>query len=108
MSSVPEIDLSELERLLATGAVLVDVREDDEYADGHIAGALHVTLSTVPDRVSEIPTSGPVYVICAIGGRSARAAEFLRGQGIDAINVAGGTNGWVDSGRAVVLGDSPV
>ena len=49
-----------------------------------------------------------VYVICAIGGRSARAAEFLRGQGIDAINVAGGTNGWVDSGRAVVLGDSPV
>ena len=39
---------------------------------------------------------------------AARAAEFLRGQGIDAINVAGGTNGWVDSGRAVVLGDSPV
>ena len=108
MSSVPEIDLSELERLLTTGAVLVDVREDDEYADGHVASALHIALSTVPDRVSEIPASGPVYVICALGGRSARAAEFLRGQGIDAINVAGGTNGWVDSGRAVVVGDSPV
>jgi len=108
VSSVPEIDLSELERVLATGAVLVDVREDDEYADGHVASALHIALSTVPDRVSEIPASGPVYVICALGGRSARAAEFLRAQGIDAINVAGGTNGWVDSGRAVVVGDSPV
>jgi rhodanese-related sulfurtransferase len=108
VSSVPEIDLSELERLLATGAVLVDVREDDEYADGHVASALHIALSTVPDRFSEIPASGPVYVICALGGRSARAAEFLRAQGIDAINVAGGTNGWVDSGRAVVVGDSPV
>ena len=94
--------------MLATGAVLVDVREDDEYADGHVASALHIALSTVPDRVSEIPASGPVYVICALGGRSARAAEFLRAQGIDAINVAGGTNGWVDSGRAVVVGDSPV
>jgi rhodanese-related sulfurtransferase len=108
VSSVPEIDLSELERVLAAGAVLVDVREDDEYADGHISGAHHVALSTVPERFSEIPASGPVYVICAVGGRSARATEFLRGQGIDAINVAGGTNGWIDSGRAVVLGDSPV
>ncbi len=108
MSSVPEIDLSELERLLATGAVLVDVREDDEYADGHVAGALHIALSTLPERVSEIPSSGPIYVICALGGRSARAAEFLRGQGLDAINVAGGTNGWIDSGRRVVPGDSPV
>ncbi len=108
MSSVPEIDLSELERLLATGAVLVDVREDDEYADGHVAGALHIALSTIPERVSEIPSSGPIYVICALGGRSARAAEFLRSQGLDAINVAGGTNGWIDSGRRVVPGDSPV
>ena len=108
MSSVPEIDLSALEELLAEGVVLIDVREDDEYTDGHVAGAIHIALATVPDRVDEIPSSGPVYVICALGGRSARAAEFLRAQGIDAINVAGGTNGWIDSGRPVVLGDSAV
>ena len=106
MSSVPEIDLNALEGLLAEGAVLVDVREEDEYTDGHVAGALHIALSTVPDRVAEIPPTTPVYVICALGGRSARAAEFLRAQGVDAINVAGGTNGWIDSGRPVVRGNS--
>lgn len=108
MSSVPEIDLSTLESLLSEGATLVDVREDDEYTDGHVSGAIHIALSTVPDRVGDVPAEGPVYVICALGGRSARAAEFLRAQGIDAINVAGGTQGWVDSGRAVVRGSSPV
>jgi rhodanese-related sulfurtransferase len=108
VSSVPEIDLNALEGLLADGAVLVDVREDDEYTDGHVAGAIHIALSTVPDRVGEIPATAQVYVICALGGRSARAAEFLRAQGIDAINVAGGTNGWIDSGRPVVRGTSAV
>ncbi len=108
MSSVPEIDLSTLEGLLGEGAALIDVREEDEYTDGHVAGALHIALATVPDRVAEVPSTGPVYVICALGGRSARAAEFLRAQGIDAINVAGGTNGWIDSGRPVVRGSSAV
>ncbi len=108
MSAVPEIDLATLEMLLAEPIVLVDVREDDEYSDGHVASAVHIALSTVPDRVDEIPSEGPVYVICAVGGRSGKAAEFLRTKGIDAINVAGGTNGWVDSGRPIVRGTSPV
>ena len=108
MSAVPEIDLTTLETLLSESIVLVDVREDDEYADGHVSGAVHIALSTVPDRVGEIPSDGPVYVICAVGGRSGKAAEFLRTKGINAINVAGGTNGWVDAGRPVVRGTSPV
>ncbi len=108
MSAVPEIDLTTLATLLSESIVLVDVREDDEYADGHVSSAVHIALSTVPDRVGEIPSDGPVYVICALGGRSGKAAEFLRTKGIDAINVAGGTNGWVDAGRPVVRGTSPV
>ena len=108
MSTVPEIDLTTLELLLAEPIVLVDVREDDEYSDGHVSSAVHIALSMVPDRVDEIPSDGPVYVICALGGRSGKAAEFLRTKGIDAINVAGGTNGWVDSGRPVICGTSPV
>ena len=108
MSSLPEIDLDALETLLADGIMLIDVREDDEYTDGHVSTAVHIALSTVPDRVAEVPSGEPVYVICALGGRSARAAEFLRAQGIDAINVAGGTQGWIDSGRSVVRGTSPV
>lgn len=108
MATVPEIDLSTLETLLAEGIVLVDVREDDEYIDGHVAGALTIPLSTIPDRFAELPTEGPVYVICALGGRSARAAEFLQAQGLTAINIAGGTQGWIESGRSVVRGSSPV
>lgn len=104
MSAVPEIDCPTLEGLLSAGCVLVDVREPDEWADGHIDGAIHVPLATVPDRFGELPTDRPVYVVCAAGGRSARAAEFLRAQGVDAVNVAGGTQAWIASGRAVVLG----
>ena len=108
MSTVPEIDLTTLELLLNESIVLVDVREDDVYSDGHVSSAVHIALSRVPDRVDEIPSDVPVYVICALGGRIGKAAEFLRTKGIDAINVAGGTNGWVDSGRPVVSGTSPV
>ena len=54
-------------------------------------GAIPVPLATVPDELDDFPTEGPVYVICAAGGRSRRAAEFLRNNGVDAVNVAGGT-----------------
>lgn len=103
-SPVPEIDVDALAGLLSGGCVLVDVREDDEYTGGHIPGALHLPLGDVPDRFGEIPDGGTVYVVCALGGRSARAAEFLRANGIDAVNVAGGTQGWIDSGREVQRG----
>lgn len=108
MTSVPEIDLSTLESVLSSGVVLVDVREDDEYVDGHVSGAVSIPLSTIPEQFSTIPAGGTVYVICALGGRSARAVEFLRAQGIEAVNVAGGTQGWIESGRPVVRGSAAV
>lgn len=104
MAELPEIDVATLEGLLSDGCILVDVREPDEWADGHIDGALHMPLASVPDRVDELPDDATVYVVCAMGGRSARAAEFLRARGIDAVNVGGGTHGWISSGRAVVRG----
>jgi molybdopterin-guanine dinucleotide biosynthesis protein A/rhodanese-related sulfurtransferase len=104
---VTEIDIDGFEALLDTGVVLIDVREDDEYADGHVEGAHLMSLSAVPERVGEIPTDTTVYVICAVGGRSGKAVEFLRAQGIDAVNVTGGTNAWVNSGRPVVTGPAP-
>ena len=104
MTAIPEIDLDTLEGLLGAGCALVDVREPDEYEAGHIEGAVAMPLATVPERLAEFPTASPVYLVCAMGGRSARAVEFLRAQGIDAVNVAGGTQGWIESGRAVVHG----
>ena len=101
---IPEIDVDELERHLAGGATVFDVREDDEWETAHIDGATLIPLNTVPDEVAAFPTDAPAYVICAKGGRSARAVEFLRGQGIDAINVAGGMGAWLDSGKPATTG----
>jgi rhodanese-related sulfurtransferase len=104
---VPEIDVAELARVREGGAALIDVREPDEYVAAHVPGATLVPLATVPDRLADVPTEGTVYVICAKGARSLRAAEFYRAQGIDAVNVAGGTNAWVDAGHPFSSGLEP-
>ncbi len=104
---VPEIDVEELARLVAEGSVVVDVRNPDEYAEAHVPGARLVPLGELADRVDEIPTEGPVYVVCALGGRSRTASEHLIGLGIDATNVAGGTVAWIDAGHAVNGGENP-
>lgn len=98
---VPEIDVHELARLRDDGIELIDVREPDEYATAHVPGARHIPLGEVPERMGEVPTEGTVYVICARGGRSAKAVEHYRAAGIDAVNVAGGTLAWIDAGQPV-------
>jgi len=95
---VPEIGVEELERRLAAGAMLIDVREPDEYAQVRVPGGILVPLQTVPDRLGDVPTDGTFYVICAKGGRSREAAEFLITEGRDAVNVTGGTTAWVEAG----------
>jgi rhodanese-related sulfurtransferase/molybdopterin-guanine dinucleotide biosynthesis protein A len=95
---VPEIDVHELAAAREAGAPLIDVREPNEHEEARVPGAVLIPLGEIPDRVAEVPSEGTVYVICARGGRSAKAVEHLRSQGIDAVNVAGGTLGWVDAG----------
>lgn len=104
---VPEIDIAEAARRIAAGTTVIDVREPDEYVDGHVPGAPLIPLGQVTERVDEVPTDGEVLVICKAGGRSRKAAEFLRTQGIDAINIAGGTMAWIDAGQPVVTGEQP-
>jgi rhodanese-related sulfurtransferase len=96
---VPEVDVDVLAERRAEGAPLFDVREPDEYDDAHVPGAVLVPLATVPDSLAKFPTDAPVYVICAAGSRSRRAAEFLRANGVDAVNVAGGTKAWLAAGK---------
>lgn len=103
----PEIDILELSRRHEVGAVVIDVRDPDEYEAGHVPGAVLVPLSEVPERRGEIPTEGEVLVICKSGGRSRRAAEFLREHGVDAVNVAGGTVAWTEAGHPLVTGNEP-
>jgi rhodanese-related sulfurtransferase len=105
---VPEIDVATLADLTGAGVPVIDVRNPDEYIEGHVPGAVLIPLPELTERVDEVPDDGkPVYVICAVGGRSARASEFLRAQGIDAINIAGGTSSWIEAGQPVVTGEQP-
>ena len=101
---VPEIDVEELARVRETGAVLVDVREPAEFEAFHVPGAQLIPLADVPERIEEIPDNERVYVICATGGRSGRAVEFLNRQGYDTVNVAGGSKAWQEAGHPVEHG----
>jgi rhodanese-related sulfurtransferase/molybdopterin-guanine dinucleotide biosynthesis protein A len=104
---VPEVDIDEMARRRDGGAPVIDVRQPHEYVEAHVPGARLVPLAEVPERLDEVPADGPVLVICHSGGRSLKAAEFLRGRGVDAVNVAGGTTAWIESGRPTVTGESP-
>jgi rhodanese-related sulfurtransferase len=101
---VQELDITQVD-------VLVDVREVNEYTEGHIPGAVNVPLSSLEETFASIPTDGVVYVVCRSGGRSASACDFLTQQpshsSVSFINVGGGTMGWIIEGREVVTGDSP-
>jgi rhodanese-related sulfurtransferase len=101
---VPVIDVEELARLRESGIVLVDVREPDEFENFHVPGAQLIPLADVPERIEEIPDDQRVYVICATGGRSGRAVEFLNQQGYDTVNVAGGSKAWLEAGHPVEHG----
>lgn len=101
---VPEIDVTELARERERGAPLVDVRQPDEWEEFRAPGAQLIPLGELPERVEEVPTDGTVYVICKSGGRSAKAVEYLRTQGVDAVNVAGGSLAWREAGNPVESG----
>lgn len=77
------------------GAQLIDVRETDEFAEVRAEGAVNIPMSEFTSRVGELDQDREIYLICKLGGRSAQVGEYLEQRGIDAINVAGGTEGWV-------------
>jgi rhodanese-related sulfurtransferase len=104
--SVPEIDVHELARLREQGATLLDVRNPDEWLEARVPGVPLIPLPDLAERTDEVPAGDPLYVICAAGGRSAKAAEHLRTLGVDAVNVAGGTRAWIEAGYPTESGSS--
>ena len=79
---------------------LIDVRERDEFAAGHVPGAVNLPMSTLGDHLDELPEVA-FDVICQIGGRSARVVQALEARGFDATNVDGGTGEWAASGYPI-------
>lgn len=104
-ADVPTAAVSEVPAPPYTDAVLLDIREDDEWADGHAPDALHIAMNDVPARMDEIDIDAVVYVVCRSGGRSMRVVPYLNQNGFDAVNVAGGMVAWQKSGRPLVADD---
>ncbi|HEY2297544.1 MAG TPA: rhodanese-like domain-containing protein [Jatrophihabitans sp.] len=91
-----------------TEAVLLDVREPDEWAAGHIEGARHVPMFQVPQHVSlseDLESGVPIVVVCKMGGRSAQVTAWLNQHGYDAVNLDGGMLAWTSAGRPMVSED---
>ncbi|WP_329134209.1 rhodanese-like domain-containing protein [Streptomyces sp. NBC_01476] len=99
-SQLPSVDAT----AVPADAILLDVRENDEWAAGHAEGAVHIPMNEVVTRISELPEGGRVHVVCRVGGRSAQVTQYLIAQGVDAVNVNGGMLDWEAAGRPVVDG----
>jgi rhodanese-related sulfurtransferase len=81
-------------------AMLIDVREPEEFDRGHIPGAVNIPQADLATRLAEVPRDRPVMTVCASGMRSLRSAQFLHQQGyVDVASVAGGTTAWREAGR---------
>ena len=99
---VVDLDPAEADRLVAAGAVMVDVREDDEWEAGHAPVAVHVPVGQVVDRMDELPTDRTIVCMCRMGGRSGSVAVHLAGAGYDVRNIAGSMQAWAAVGLPVV------
>jgi rhodanese-related sulfurtransferase len=108
--AVPQADIATVPANFDESVILLDVREDDEWQSGHAPGARHIPMGQIPARIAEIDTSATLYVVCGVGGRSQRVAQYLAQNGYAPINVSGGMHAWADAGRPVVTdhGDAGV
>ncbi len=85
-----QIPVTEIRTLVEEGALFIDVRETYEYEYGHIKGAINIPLSTLRDRIDEIPKDKNVYLHCRTGQRSYNAVLALQNLGYNNVyNVAG-------------------
>jgi len=101
-ATAADIDPGEAARLIASGAFLLDVREDSEWEAGHAPEAVQVAMGLISERIGEIPRDRTVVCICRVGGRSGTVATTLAGAGYDVRNIAGGMLAWEQAGLSVV------
>jgi rhodanese-related sulfurtransferase len=104
-AEVSQAHIADVPVAFGASAVLLDVREDDEWRRGHAPGAQHIPMGEVVARLDEIDPDAELYVVCHAGGRSLRVAQYLARNGFEPINVDGGMLAWTGAGRAVVTDD---
>jgi len=106
VSSHLETSVVDAERRIASGdAMLIDVREPDEWRQGHVAGAKHIPLGALSSRTASLPRDRDILLICRSGNRSRVAQDLLGQVGFDrVINVQGGMIAWQRHGLPVATG----
>jgi rhodanese-related sulfurtransferase len=102
MIEAPMIEVAQVPDPIPEGVTVLDVRELIEWRHGRIDGALHIPLTELPARASELPVDQQLLVVCKVGSRSSQATAFLREKGFEAINLVGGLVDWVEAGRPLV------
>jgi len=99
---------AELERRQGERPLVIDVRQANEYAVGHVPGSIHLTAGSLPDRLAELPRDRPIATICASGLRASVAASILRSAGFADVSwVASGVPAWRAAGYPTVRGEHP-
>ncbi|ARF17239.1 rhodanese-like domain-containing protein [Sporosarcina ureae] len=94
--TLKELTAKEVQEQLENGKELniIDVREDNEVAEGIIPGAQHIALGDLPVAMHDLNTETPYILVCRSGGRSGRAQELMADEGFDVTNMVGGMLAW--------------
>ena len=102
---IPTIDIHEAQQRIQNGALLVDVREQNEFDEARIPGSILIPLSEFQTRYTELPQDKEIVMQCRSGARSGRTTEFLLQNGYTQVsNMAGGILAWNEAGLGVEPG----
>jgi rhodanese-related sulfurtransferase len=109
---IEEVAIDDAERAIGDADVLLDVREADEYAAGHLPGAIHIARGMLEFKLSASPELSArdlkIVLYCKTSGRAALAADTLRGMGYLRVkSIAGGFDAWRAAGKTVVKPAQP-
>ncbi len=100
-----EVSVEEAAKLRDEGAFILDVREDYEWAEGHIPGSTLIPLNELPDRLAEVPQDQLVVVVCRSGNRSQAGRNILLDAGYSKVtSMAGGVSAWSIRGYPIISG----
>lgn len=111
-SSVQEVAIADAEQAIRAADVLVDVREADEFAAGHLAGAIHISRGMLEFKFTANPALQArdlrIVLYCKTSGRAALAAVALQEMGyLNVLSIAGGFDGWVAAGKPIAKPEAP-
>jgi phage shock protein E len=85
----------------STAHILLDVRTPEEFASGHIHGAVNISVESLANRLNKVPMNQPIVVYCRSGNRSAKAVQILAQAGYSSLYDLGGLNNWLAQGFSV-------